>query len=400
MAAGGRRIVEGAALALSVLVGLTTVAAAPTAVPAGAAPSTPPGAEWGVASRAHPFPASPEGTQISSSWLSRLTAALGTVHPAKVVLSPTDPTLSYANAQMTENTEAVVRADLSMLESTGAQGVTVDLGYEPWLTGDTAAIAEDTAMIDQIRKSGKLLVLKDASSESYRTHPLPWTTFANAWVARVRALAALYHPAYYTVIKEPGWYLPMIAGLSRTLHSPADAQILNPTTWITLLKRLIKAVHSVSPSTKIGVSIPGDSLYHGTVSIYPKFMAEVSETPGVSFLGFDIYDEAAFADTYRFLHTTNIHGRAVWINEAWSTTTPGPASNPDRSSLDAQWIRVLYKYALAIGAEGVSPFYTDCFAGYGTRPSTPTALVRFYAGRTPVYRAFVGLVSAERAGRA
>jgi hypothetical protein len=369
---------------------LVAVAASSMQSPAGSASPT---------DAAGRFPASPPGAPITPAWLSAMSRALTPVHPARVVLAPMDASLSYDNMYLPGVTTAVERADLRMVESTGAPAVAIDLGFQPWLTGDTATIAEDDRMIARIRASGRLLVLKDAASETYRAHPLPWRQFEAAWVQRVRTLAARYHPAYYTVIKEPGWYLPMIAGLSPTLHSPADARILEPSTWIALLQRLVSAVHSVSPSTRVGVAIPGDSLYHGAVPVFPKFMDEVSETPGVAFLGFDIYDTTAFTDTLRYLRTNDIHGRAVWVNEAWSTPTLSTATDPARASLDAQWMQLLYRFALYIHAQGVVPFWTDFFASYAAQPSTTAGYLRYYSGRTPVFGAFTSVVKDERAGR-
>jgi hypothetical protein len=310
-----------------------------------------------------------------------------------------DSALSYGNPQRPSSTDAVQRADLNMLESTGAPAVTVDLGYQPWLDHNNVAIAQDDRSIARIRSTGKLLVLKDAASESYRRHPLSWPQFEAAWVARVRTLAARYHPAYYTVIKEPGWYVPMVAGLSRNPTSAADRSIETVATWTTLLRELARAVLQVSPSTKVGISIPADSLYHGAVPIYPQLMEAAATTPGVAFLGFDLYNTWAFTDMLRFLSKTRLHGRSIWINESWTSPSWPVASEPSRAQLDATWMPVLYRFALYVHAAGLSPFFTNLFAAYGTPPSTTNGLLRYYSGRTSVFRAFRRVVAAEQAGR-
>lgn len=316
-----------------------------------------------------------------------------------VIFSPMFESLSYGNPSAPGNTPQVLQANLDMLESTDPEGITVDLGYAPWLDGDRSRIREDTHFINEIRSSHKLLVLKDASSETYRSHPLPWPEFEAAWIQRVRTLAALYHPDYYTVIKEPGWYVPMIAGLSHDLQSPADVQVLNAKTWLALLAKLIAAVHAVSPATRVGISIPGDSLYGVNGALARQFFSGASHLAGLSFLGFDIYDTAAFADTQRFLGQFGTGGKQVWINEAWSTTTIGEARDPARARLDQQWMRALYQFGLYIHAQGISPFYTDILASYGPRPTTSASLIAYYGRRTPVFHTLVNVISENRAGK-
>ena len=90
---------------------------------------------------------------------------------------------SYKNA-------AVQQADLSMLVSTGAQCVRVDIGYAPWLPGGNASQAQlVTAVVKSIRSQGKCLIISDAGSKSYRNGGcLNWAEFKVAWVQRVSTL--------------------------------------------------------------------------------------------------------------------------------------------------------------------------------------------------------------------
>ncbi|HUY85723.1 MAG TPA: hypothetical protein VMU77_01310 [Acidimicrobiales bacterium] len=326
---------------------------------------------------------------ISPAWLSQKQALWASAPNSQAILSPTLTGASYDNIGQPYNTMAVLDEELSMLEDTGARAITIDLGYDPWLSGDSATIAKDDAVINQIRSSGHLVVIKDASAERYRKFPLNWDQFANAWVQRVTTLAARYHPDYYTVIKEPPWYAPMIAGLSRSdLATPADRQIANLSTWTDLLSRLINAVKSVSPTTKVGIAVdanlyrgkPGDNLDLG-------LMKAATTMPGLDFIGFDIYTASAFDGTQQFLKQVGAGDKSVWINEAWSITDP-TTSNPNQEQVDQQWAAVLMDFGREIGAQGISPFYTDFFASYSPRPTNISDLLNYYKGRTPVFRAF------------
>ncbi len=325
---------------------------------------------------------------ISPSWLSSQITAWSGAPQVPLILSPTLVGASYDNLSRYNSPQAVSN-ELSMLEDTGAQGITIDLGYDPWLSNDTSTIAEDTSIIDSIRSSGHLVVLKDASAERYRSFPLPWNQFVAAWIQRVKTIAGLYHPDYYTVIKEPPWYAPMIAGLSRSnINSPADQQVDNVNSWTDLLTKLIAAVKSVSPSTKVGIAVDGN-VYNNSIgdSLDMKLMQAAVKMPGLDFLGFDIYTANAFYDTQAFLKQFGTGGKTVWINEAWSTT--GNHSSPQlQAQLDPTWAQALLDFAKTIGAQGVSPFYTNFFASYQPRPSSSSALISFYNGRTSVFDAF------------
>ncbi len=357
----------------------------------GAAPNPP------VASSPSANATYPNG--ISPSWLSEAMRVWGSAPSHPLVLSPMMTRVSYDNVAQPATTLAVLDAELSMLEQTGAQGITVDLGYDAWLSDDTETIAKDDAVVAAIRDSGRLVVLKDASAERYRHRRLPWDQFAAAWIDRARTMAARYHPDFYTVIKEPPWYAPMIAGLSRTdASSAADRQVLAVTTWTSLLARLVSAVKSVSPTTKVGIAVDGN-VYGSTPAdrLDLGLMQAAVSMPGLDFIGFDLYTANAFSDTQRFLAQVGRGDKAVWINEAWSTTAT-QAANPAQEQVDPSWAKVLLAFARTIGAQGVSPFFTDRFASYEAPPADAAGLSAFYRGRTPVFGAFRGYEAACRAG--
>ncbi len=327
---------------------------------------------------------------ISPAWLTSQAATWSSAPERPFILSPTLTGASYDNITKPGNSPAAIDNELTMLEDTGAQAITIDLGFDPWLSNDTQTISEDTSIINKIRASGRLVVIKDASAERYRKYPLAWDQFAQAWIERVKTIASLYHPDYYTLIKEPPWYAPMIAGLSRTdPTSPADRQVENVSTWTNLLSQLISTVKSVSPQTKVGIAVDGN-LYANSVG--DRFdlglMKAATTMPGLDFLGFDLYTANAFLDTEQFLSQNGTGGKAIWINEAWSTTGLTSGSPTIQAQIDPQWANVLIDFAHTIGAQGVSPFFTDFFASYNLPPTTSNALVSFYNGRTSVFDAF------------
>jgi hypothetical protein len=296
---------------------------------------------------------------------------------------------SYGNLETSYNTAAVQEADLSMLESTNAQCVRIDLGYAPWLQNDQAAITEMTSLVQSIKAAGKCLVIADASSESYRGGgAIPWTQFQQAWVQRVSTLASLYHPDYYVVIKEPGWYVPMV---SDAKTSPA---FQNLTSWIGLTQTLASTVISASPNTKVGVSVAADSLASNP-SDYIPYLTGVEKLSGISFLGFDVYDPAGFTSTQSFLTQYGAGGKDVWIAEAWSGDGTS-VFDASRAQLDAEWMRVLYYFAQEEHAVAVMPFYTDLFSSYsltGTGPTDSAQIISLYQQRTPVFSEFQAVIA-------
>lgn len=282
---------------------------------------------------------------------------------------------SYKNA-------AVQQADLSMLDSTGAQCIRVDIDYGPWLPGGNASQAQlVNSVVKGLRSQGKCLIIADASSNSYRNGDcLNWTEFKAAWVQRVSTLAALFHPRYYIVIKEPGWYVPMVcdAATNPLFQSVSD--------WVGLTQNLTNAVRAASSSTQVGVSVPGGYTALDP-AFYVQYLDEVQKVSGISFIGFDIYSTGDQVNVQNFL-LTNPPSKPIWIAEAWSSTN---ATTQAQAQSDAQWMKSFYSYAQSIRARMLIPFYTDLFSGY-TVPTNSSALVTFYQGRTPVYTAFHSVV--------
>jgi len=292
-----------------------------------------------------------------------------------------DASASYAIHDYDTATEQ--QADLSMLLSTGAQCVRLDIGYAPWLTNGQASISLVGSVVSSIRSAGKCLIIADASSETYRNGgALPWDRFKAAWVQRVATLAALYHPDYYVVIKEPGWYVPFVSDASTNpLFKSANE-------WVGLAQNLTNAVLSASPGTIVGVSVAAGSLTGSRQAFYTQFLDQVQSVSGLSFIGFDIYGQSGQNATQNYL-SRNPAQKAVWIAETWSHPSPTKASE---AQSDAQWIQSIYYFGQSIGAEMLMPFYTNLFSGY-TVPTGSKTLVTFYEGRTPAYTEFSNVVA-------
>jgi hypothetical protein len=295
---------------------------------------------------------------------------------------------SYGNLELSYNTLAVETADLNMLLSTNVQCIRIDIGYAPWLTNDQTAINEMSGLVQDIRAAGRCLIIADAASETYRKAPLTWSQFMAAWVPRVSTLAALYHPDYYVVIKEPGWYVPLISD-ART-----NPQFTNESTWFSLTENLTNAVLSVSPSTVVGVAIGANSLTQSNGAFYSQYLNQIQTIPGLSFIGFDIYSQSDQTATQNYL-SQNPPSKAVWIPETWST--PNGTAMQGNPSDDAQWIRSMYDFALSYHCSFIIPFYTDDFASYSlvsSPPTDPAQILSLYEQRTPVFSAFESLAAA------
>jgi hypothetical protein len=283
---------------------------------------------------------------------------------------------SYKNA-------AVQQAELSMLTSTGAQCVRLDIGYAPWLPGGNASQVQlVTAIVNSLRSQGRCLIIADAGSESYRNGGcLDWAQFKVAWVQRVSTLAAMFHPKYYIAIKEPGWYVPMVcdSATNPLYQSVAD--------WTGLTQNLTNAVMTASPSTLIGVAVSAG--YTATdPAFYGQYLNEVQQVSGISFIGFDIYTSSDQVSVEHFLYN-NPPSKPIWIAESWSNTA---MTTQAQAQSDAQWMKSFYSFAQLISARMLIPFYTDLFSGY-TVPTTSSALAAFYQGRTPVYTEFHNVVA-------
>jgi hypothetical protein len=300
---------------------------------------------------------------------------------ATMAFGVVDESASYGIASY-KNT-AVQQADLSMLVSTGAQCVRLDIDYSAWLPGGNVSLTQLlTSVVRDLRSQGRCLIIADSSSESYRNGGcLSWEQFKVAWVQRVSTLAAIFHPKYYIVIKEPGWYVPMVcdAATNPLFQSVND--------WVGLTQNLTNAVIAASPLTLVGVSVSA-----GYTALYPAFYAQyvgdVQQLSGISFIGFDVYTPSDQVSVEHFLYN-NPPSKPIWIAEAWSNTDP---TTQAQAQSDAQWMKSFYTYAQSIKAKMLIPFYTDLFSGY-TVPTTSGALITFYQGRTPVYTEFHNVVA-------
>ena len=301
---------------------------------------------------------------------------------------------SYWHLEAVYNPLEVQYADLGMLYSANATAIRIDLNYQPWLTNDTQHIEEMSALIQNITSSNKSLIIADSSSESYRHNPIPWNEFKQAWIQRVTTIASAYHPDYYIVVKEPGWYYPMI---SDRFTNPL---VYNATQWIDLTDQLVSAVKSVSPQTRVGVSVAAYDLYNGSqpkgggLSFSVQFLRGVEQIKNLSSIGFDIYGIPEFYGTLKFLQDYGTGGKKVWIPEAWPFASPG---NSSESQIDTEWMTVLYYFALKINASEVMPFYTDQYASYNlTEDSSLTSaqIISLYQYRTPMFYQFRNLSTA------
>ena len=333
---------------------------------------------------------------ITESWVDQQLVAWAPTSVYPMNFGVPDLRISYANIYQSYNTQPVINSSLGMLESTGSNLVRIDMGFDAFLANDTATTNAFDTYVKWINDSGKGLVLADSSAERYRSYPLTWSNFKQQWYIRDYALALRYHPAYFIVVKEPGWYYPMIS------DSSTNAQVYNATDWMVLVQNLVTAVHLASPQTKVGVAVAAfdlydDPAYQGRTSFNVQFLQDCEKVQNLSFIGFDIYDIPGFDGTQQFLAQNGNGGKAVWIAEAWSADGT-VVTDPSRSTLDTNWIRALYYFGLKIHAQTIEPFYTDLFASYGTPPTDPSSLQQFYQNRTPVFNEFQQIISSNRAG--
>lgn len=333
----------------------------------------------------------PATPQMSIEWLNE---QLVNWKPSKfgcITFAGMFPRASYWAPEANYDTVPVELTDLGMLYSSGAGAIRIDLNYEPWLKNETQYQNEITGLINNITSTGHAVIIADSASESYRHSPIPWDQFKQQWISRVTTLAALYHPKYYVVVKEPGWYYPMI---SDRLINPL---VYNATQWIDLTQSLADAVKNVSPTTSVGVAVAAYDLYNGSqpkgggLSFSVQYMRGVEGIKNVDLIGFDIYGIAEFYGTMKFLDSYGDGGKLIWIPEAWSFATP---DNYTESALDSEWMTVLYYFALKINATEVMPFYSDQFASYNlssTTPTNATEIISLYSHRTPVFYQFRNL---------
>ncbi|NNN21936.1 MAG: hypothetical protein HKL80_08055 [Acidimicrobiales bacterium] len=333
---------------------------------------------------------------ITTSWINSQEAIWATKSNYPLLVYPFFQTASYDNIEAQGVNTSVLNENLNMLEALGGTGITIHMGYDPWLINIPNARSQDQEIASSLKSNSQSLMLADASAENYRHNKLSWSDFKTAWINRVTTLAEMFHPAYYTVIKEPPWYIPMIAGVNSNGSGATDAQLEDPNQWASLLQSLITAVKSVSPSTKVGIAVSGD-LYDGKPSgtLDTALLKLAVKMSNLDYIGFDLYTSTAFSNTVQFLHSNGANGKEIWIAETWSTTTPNYAFSQTRSSLDVAWAKFLFHYAHYIGATGIVPFYTDVFSSYSQPPNSASGLLSYFNSRTPVFNEFQSLTSSQ-----
>ena len=293
-------------------------------------------------------------------------------------------TASYDNLE--HNSFAVIQANLNMLKDSGVGSIRIDLGFDPWLSNNQTAISEVGSIMNMIRADGLRLIIADGAAETYRQHKLDWAQFQSAWIQRVKTIASLYKPDYYIVVKEPGWYVPMVS----------DART-NPTfqsvsSWTNLTASLAAAVCSVSPNTQVGIAVAADSLSKQP-AFYRPYLNAADQMSSVSFLGFDIYDPLGFNATQDYAHA-NTPAKPLWIAEAWSE--PSPPTNPAMENSDAVWIQALYYFAQSqIHASMIIPFYDLAFAQYAQLSGSVVPSVSFFDQRTPVFYEYQRIIQSN-----
>ena len=294
---------------------------------------------------------------------------------------------SYDNPSQPYNTPAVLAAELDFLLSLNPTSIRVDIGYDAFAQDETAIIDALDTVVTDIKSAGVKLVIADGSREYYRTHPQTWAAFQTEWVARVADLAARYQPYAYLVIKEPGWYAPMIS------DAKTNPLIQQPSSWVSLLGELNGAVKSASPSTLCGISTTGSSVNpsKANASLYSQIMQGAAAMSTNDILGFDIYGSGDFAGAQDWLTANSSGGKQVWVAETWSSASGG-AQNPP--TIDADWVGVAYDFCLRFGASLMNPFFTDAMCSYSLSGQTnPATIVSDYQRLTmPSYAAYRQLI--------
>lgn len=331
------------------------------------------------------------GQVMNTLWIEDHLRTWAPSHNKSLLFSSMFNRASYWHLEAQYNPLSVQLADLGMLYPTNATSVRIDLNYQPWLTNETKYQNETAYLVKNITDSGKSLIIADSASETYRSHPVTWSSFKSAWIERVTTIASEFHPQYYIVVKEPGWYYPMIS------DRYTNPNVYNVTQWVSLTEKLVNSVKSVSPATKVGVAIAAYDLYNGSqpkngsLSFNVMYLRDVEKISNLNFIGFDIYGIPDFYGTMKFLDNYGAGGKQVWIPEAWSFPTP---DNSSYATLDSMWVHLLYEFAVDINASEIMPFYSDLFASYNlsdNSPSSPSAIITLYQQRTPVFYAYRNL---------
>jgi hypothetical protein len=276
-----------------------------------------------------------------------------------------DNVYSYSISQLEQ--------DVMMLKNLGVTQIRVDLGFDPWLSSNETAIQKDVSIINFIKSQGLSLVIADASAERYRSYPQSWSAFKQEWAFRVRTLATLFQPSYYLVIKEPGWYVPMVS------DSRANPEFRSASDWLNLTNWLASEVLSVSPKTLLGVSVCSNCIYK-SASFYVPLLTRLPNS--MSFVAFDTYGPADDTAMHDFLSNNSLGARFVWNAEAWSQ-----ASSTSNASTDPNWLASQYQFDVSNRVSEMMPFYSNDFVTYST--SSPATFV----ASTPIAREFQDLTS-------
>ena len=336
-----------------------------------------------------PVSVAQSSAQINQSWVNQQLAMWKPSHNSTMQFGVFFQPASYDNIRDSYNTPEVENASLNMLLSTGATCIRIDIGYDAWLKKETTTQSEIANLVSQIKAAGRCLIIADAGAESYRNAPLSWQQFKQAWVERVQTLASLFQPNYYIVIKEPGFYVPMVSD-ART-----NPLFTSASDWLNLTESLVSTVHSASPNTLVGVSVSSDSLNQNP-SYYDPYLVSLETLPGLSFLGFDIYTITAFNSTLQFINSHGSGNANVWIAECWSGTASAGIFDSSRSALDVSWMKLVYYFAQVIHADMVIPFFTPIFASYSINSATSSSqILSLLQQRTPVFYEFQSIVSSE-----
>ncbi|TAL48149.1 hypothetical protein EPN87_01205 [archaeon] len=313
----------------------------------------------------------------------------GTTH---AVIGGVLDSVSYGHVGQSYVINGVIAENVRMLAESNMSVIRIDMNYGPWLENNTAAIKKYDFAVDEIRRNGKELMIADAAAESYRTtRKVTWGQFKKEWIERVSVLAARYKPDYYVVVKEPGWYWLM----------PSDAIVSQPWTklndWVNLTEDLIKTVKEASPSTKVAIATPGNTLYHDKAGdIILNYYKAATKMEGLDIIGTDNYGVRDFEDTERFLNETSLNGKQFWLLETWSGTAINSTylQDPSRENLDAKFARAATYFTEKFGGKGVVFFYTRYLASYGDQPEN-ASLVDFYKNRTEIFYEVQRLSRAE-----
>ncbi len=327
--------------------------------------------------------------QITQTWAQQMAAQWQPEVYHNMSFGALITSASYDQIEYSYNTPAVLQGYLNLMESSGAGYIRIDVGYDAWLHDNLTVQKELQSMVSQMRSDGKGFILADAGAEAYRSNPLPWAQFQQAWIQRVTTLAAFFHPNYYIVIKEPGWYVPMIS------DATTNPLVQSPAQWLNLTQYLTNAVLSVSPTTKVGVAIAADGL-NQQPSFYTAYLNGLPSIKGLSFMGFDIYTTSGFASTESYLSQYGHGNLSLWMAECWSGSNPSVVYDSSRSTLDPIWMKAAYYFAQKEGFSMMVPFFTNLFASYSltsTSPSTSSQIISLQQQRTPVFYMYQNVTS-------